>query len=840
MLAQPKRFSLLAYLAAATPYGFHRRDTLLTLFWPDADQEHARTALRKAIHFLRQELGRDLIVSRGDGELGLAETGIWCDVREFDRGLTGGMLSEALALYRADLLPGLFVSEAPEFERWLEEERSRLRTRAADAAWSLAERLERKRQPNEAARRARWAFALSPDDECALQRLIALLGRLGDRAGAMHAYEEFAVRLQREYNVAPSSETRAVLATAASERPRAAVRHAFSSPAPSGFALEQARAIVRLPTISQSAPSRTRLRRARLIVSASLAGGLIMGSLLFAGVDAERAKNLAASPTRIAVLPFENLGRPNDEYFADGVTDAIRGKLAVLPGLQVIARGSSTQYKRTTKSPHQIGRELGVQYLLTGTVRWSESARGSRVQVRPELIRVATAAEQWQQPFDAVLSDVFEVQSDIAAQVALALSVVLGARERRVLSDRPTAHLAAYDAFLRGNQLWYGADDLAMERRALEQYERAVALDSMFALAWAALSRTHSVLYDYASAGRESDRRMAYTAAQRALRLDPSLPEGHLALLRYYGYTRYDWPSALAEFAQAHEMAPQNTEVLRMGGVAAGHLGRLDQALRHLREAERLDPRSSALPETMAFYLFYHRRYSEALTAADRALALAIGRDPNPLWLKTSVHLAQGDLEAARAVLQTAKSERKATTLRAFMGGAWELPWVLDEHQQGLVLRLAPAAFDDDTVAWGLALAGTHAFRGNVTRARAYADSARATAEARLKASPENPPLRAYLGLAYAYAGRAVEAAREGQEAVASMPLQRDAVWAPYLRHQLTRIYLLGGQPERALDQLEELLRIPYYLSPAWLKIDPTFVPLRGNPRFERLIAGSR
>ena len=158
--------------------------------------------------------------------------------------------------------------------------------------------------------------------------------------------------------------------------------------------------------------------------------------------------------TRLAVLPFENLGDTADAYFADGVTDAVRGKLAGLPQLRVIARSSSNQYKKTGKSPQQIGRELAVQYLLTGTVRWDKSAGGqSRVQVNPELVQVATSSARWQQPFDATLSDVFRVQADIASRVVQALDVALGEGERRTLAAPPTANLAAYDAFLRGEEL---------------------------------------------------------------------------------------------------------------------------------------------------------------------------------------------------------------------------------------------------------------------------------------------------------------------------------------------------------------------------------------------------
>src|SRR6185312_15304627 len=199
-------------------------------------------------------------------------------------------------------------------------------------------------------------------------------------------------------------------------------------------------------------------------------------------------------------LPFENLGDSADAYFADGVTDEVRGKLAALPGLEVIARTSSVQYKQTTKSPQQIGRELGVQYLLTGTVRWEKakpSGGTSRVRVSPELIQVTTASTKWQAPFEAPLTDVFQVQGQIAGRVAEALGVALGAGEQERIRERPTQNLAAYDAFLRGEEAVGGnttMDRVAL-RRARDYYEQAVGLDSSFARAWGQLSRTYSHLY---------------------------------------------------------------------------------------------------------------------------------------------------------------------------------------------------------------------------------------------------------------------------------------------------------------------------------------------------------
>jgi len=198
----------------------------------------------------------------------------------------------------------------------------------------------------------------------------------------------------------------------------------------------------------------------------------------------------ASGPTRLAVLPFENLGDTNDAYLAEGIASEIRGKLASVPALTVIASTGSNQYRHTTKTPQQIPQELSVEYLLVGHLQWDKQAGSAgRVRVSPEPVVAATGATKWQQPFDAALTDVFQVQADIAGRVAEALNVALGVRERQVLAERPTANLAAYDAFLQGEALSVGdLWDPATLRRAIRFYEQAVALDSTFAPAWAQLA----------------------------------------------------------------------------------------------------------------------------------------------------------------------------------------------------------------------------------------------------------------------------------------------------------------------------------------------------------------
>jgi serine/threonine-protein kinase len=586
------------------------------------------------------------------------------------------------------------------------------------------------------------------------------------------------------------------------------------------------------PPVQQRAVAVRFTRRANAGLAAALALVAAVGGVLW---QRSRGGGDPSGPTRIAVLPFENRGAPEDEYFADGMTDAVRGKLSALPALQVIARQSSTEYKKSSKSPRQIGRELGVQYLLTATVRWEKGGGGSRVQVSPELVQVATASTQWQQPFDAPMTGVFQVQADIAGQVAQALHVALGAKERQTLAEKPTQNLAAYDAFLKGNHQLTGSDPATL-RRAAAYYEQAVAMDPGFASAWAELSSTRSTIYLNAApspATAEAARR----AGERAVTLAPDLPAGHGVLAFYYLWVEHDQTRALEEYEMVRQRAPNSLEALSGSADIARAQGRWDEALAHERQFQILSPRSVAAAVRIVETLLFLRRYPEALEASDRALALA-PTSLNNLGLRSMIYLARGDLAGARAVIRAAPKDVPPTALLAFLATYYDRSWVLDDAQQQLLIRLTPGAFDDNRADWGICLAHTHALRGDRVKARAYADTARMAFEAQLRESPDDATLRVLLGVALAYLGRRVEAVREGERGVALLPIAKDAYHGAYPQHQLARIYILVGEPEKALDQLEPLLRIPSYLSPGWLRIDPTFDPLRGNPRFERLVEG--
>jgi TolB-like protein/Flp pilus assembly protein TadD len=610
----------------------------------------------------------------------------------------------------------------------------------------------------------------------------------------------------------------------------------FQSARDVAFALSEALA----PTTASGAqPAAPRTVQKRVLIAAAAIVVLALAGIFLLRRTHEGAGQ-AGGVKRVAVLPFENLGAPEDDYFADGMADEIRGKLTSLPGLQVIARASSTPYKKTTKTPQQIARELDAQYLLTATVRWQKGGGGNRVHVSPELIEVSgpgTPTSKWQQPFDATLTDVFGVQSDIAAGVVQALGVALGAREERQLSGRPTQNLAAYDAFLRGEEASQsmGVLDALSLRRAIDLYERAVALDPGFARAWAQLARASSVLYQWGTPTSALAER-ARQAAERARTLAPNLPETFLALGEYQRYVLEDADGALKLHLEGRRHGPGNADLLTAVATAELSLGHWDSCIRHLRESEGLDPRSVRTKNRLGFALLLLRRFSEARDAFDHGLALAPA-DISLIAYKAETFLAQGDLAGARAVLRAAAPDLEPTALVSYVATSGDLVWVLDDEEQKLLVRLLPSAFDGDRGVWGLCLAQAYALRDDVASTRSYAKEATKAFEEQLRSAPQSALVRSTYGVALAYLSRKEDAIREGQRATLTLPIAKSAYSGAYVQHQLARIYILVGEPEKALDQLEPLLKIPYNLSPGWLKIDPNFDPLRKNPRFQKLVA---
>ena len=594
------------------------------------------------------------------------------------------------------------------------------------------------------------------------------------------------------------------------------------------------------PTASRSHGKRRNVLPAMIVVATMV---LILGTAGVAIWRSRRPTSVAAvsdeRAQRIAVLPFENLGDSADAYFADGITDAVRGKLTALPSLEVIARSSSVQYRSTSKPPAEIARELGVRYLLTGTVRWAKGAgRASRVQVSPELVEVqpdGSAASRWQQPFDAEMADVFRVQGEIASRVAEAMRLTLGVVDQARLVEVPTSDPGAYDAYLRAEAMFAsGATSSAELRRIIAGYERAVGLDTAFTDAWARLAGARALLYANGVPTPELGKQ-AREAADRAIRLAPTRALGHRALASYYMNVERDPRRALTEVEAARAATPNDATVLSVLAGIYSAIGRFDDAVKNARAAERLDPRAVFPLQQLRTALSALRRYRDAREVADREMALA----PNLSSIedRVIVSLAEGDLAGARRFLDSASQRVNQDELVTYLAIYQDLGWVLDDARQQRLLSLGPEHFDNDRATWSIVRAQVYGWRGDSTSSRVWGDTAAREFGDQVRANPDDAQRHAFYGLSLAYAGRRAEAIDEGQRGVALLPVERDAVNGPYQVHLLARIYLLVGEREKALELLEQLLARPYYLSPGWLRIDPTFASLQGDSRFSRLVS---
>ena len=294
----------------------------------------------------------------------------------------------------------------------------------------------------------------------------------------------------------------------------------------------------------------------------------------------------------------------------------------------------------------------------------------------------------------------------------------------------------------------------------------------------------------------------------------------------------------MEECRLARTKSPDDALVLGECAFALLCNGQWEEALAWLERARTIDPRAPISARRLTYTLLWLRRYPEALGAADRALALA-PRSLQNIEQKAMVQLARGDMPAARAVLRAAEGDVDPRDLAAFVASTFDLFWALDDEQQQGLLRTTPVAFDGDRLAWGLALAQTAELRGDLARSRELAEQARRAARAQLADAPGDAQRQVLLALALALLGRHGEAVREGERAVALRPLSRDAYIGAYLQLQMARIYRRAGKPDEAIALLEQLLVVPCYLSPAWLRIDPEWKSLRDHPRFKKLASTS-
>jgi len=541
----------------------------------------------------------------------------------------------------------------------------------------------------------------------------------------------------------------------------------------------------------------------------------------------------------LAVLPFENLGSPDDEYFADGMTEEITTNLASLSGLGVISRTSSMQYKKTGKSLKQIGKELNVDYVLEGTIRWERTGSESRVRISPQLIRVSDDSHVWADRFDAVLTDVFQVQSTIAHQVATALDVTLLQSEQAVLSQKLDVDSRAYDYYLRGKQYFSVARYQQRELRLAEKMHlKAIELAPNFAQAYAELGTLYTEMHwdqtDPSPQILDSAKKMI----DIAMRLTPNNVETHEALGWYYYHGLRDFKRALGEFSKVLELQPNNTPALSSTAWVQRRQGKWQEAIAGLQLVNKLDPRDPWYKYELGITYHYCRRFADAIALYDQAIDL----QPNLTWayiLKSWALLNQvGQTREARAILEAGRT----------INGRWpELTWLEmyynlcdGDYDRALSLMTAPGDVlspeNSDTSDYYSMKGHTYKSMGQSQIARVYFDSARVRLERLLSSAPNSAPLLSSLANVYAGLGQVDKAVSTAQRATGLVPVSADALEGPIYVRALAMVYAQVGQQDKAIEQLAYLLTIPSNMSVNALNLMPEFAPLRDNPRFQELL----
>jgi serine/threonine protein kinase/Tfp pilus assembly protein PilF len=589
-------------------------------------------------------------------------------------------------------------------------------------------------------------------------------------------------------------------------------------------------------------------RRALLICGIAAASLLVLAGLYFGTLkrQTKTVPQAAVIPEKsIAVLPFENRSEDKaNAYFADGIQDEILTRLSRIADLKVISRTSTQHYQSAPENLPEIARQLGVAHILEGSVQKS----GDAVRVNVQLIKAANDSHLWADTFDRKLADVFAVESEVAKAVADRLQATLTGQEEQVITAKPTDNVEAYDAYLRG--LAYTLKAFPTRPNALgaqKYFKEAVRLDPKFALGWALLSYVDARGYITQSfqptvALREEARQ----AAETALALQPNLGEAVLAKGSYYYYCLKDYDRAVRYVEQARQLLPNSSRIPELLAYVARRRGQWDRSKAYLNEAERLDPRNVNLLTQQATNDLCLRRFSEALRKFDEALNITPD-DLNILVQKAAIAQAQGDLPHASALLarlNLTTDNIEGLEIRVYQAILERRPAPVIPFIKEILAKPDPALgyFNGELrlwLGWAQEVGGDHAAAQENWR------QARSELERFHKEQPGNSALIGDLALTNMGLGDKAAAFALSEQALGAVPIEKDAVYGPFGIEILARVAAGTGDPDQAIAALQRLLSIPYAsalgsygpLTPALLRLDPMFDPLRNDQRFQKLTA---
>lgn len=821
-------------LAAAGRDGLSR-DRLAACLWPEASAESAGHSLADAVYRLRKELGKDAIEGHST-TLRLNFRVIRADVVDFENAVEAGDLATAADLYGGGFLDGFHLRDSIEFEHWKDAEAQRLDREIKTALETLADRAETGGDHARAADWLRRLLALDPFNSRTAMRLMKVLAAGGDPANAVKLAAEHGALLVEDLGVEPPAELQALAERlrVADNGPMRAAQAARPVPRPMeppGSVSESA--------AEQGAASTTSVQSQfpwKWIALLAIAAVVLIAGAISLRRWASPGVTVPSHPrTAIGVLPFQNLSAEGPyDWFAGSLHDELLTQLAKVTALAVPGRTSVMAYEGTTRPPREIADELSVGSIVEATVL----VLGDSLRVNVKLLEAGTGVQLWADIYDATLDDAFAIQSDIARQVAAAVGVALTGTETSAIAAMPTADGEAYLLYLQGEDYRRrpGGRHETFEI-AQQLYQRALELDSTFALAYASLSFVHGSQYWEARDPDPSRLERQRSAAEAAVRLAPDLPQARWAM----GMTHYyelDFERALEEFTAAAEALPGSAELWSYVGYAHRRLGNYEKVLDMFEKVVELDPGNPNMFFDLGgnTYRFLHR-YPEAVEAYNRTLELAPDYWAAQLFKARTYYHWLGDLDTLRSVLRRAPDILRARDM-------WRARLALWERQPDALLTSldAPETVTFEFQDWhepGLLYAAwAHQLRGDTvaaTRAFAGALAQLDTALAEIPEDLQDWRVHAARGLALAGLRQRQKALREARW-LGQSPVHDDAYAAPRLIEGRARIFAQVGETDAALDEIERLLDEPSWFSVHTLRYDPIWDPIREDPRFLALI----